>query len=234
MASADPPPHAHAWRRAALILLLCAAVAVIATLDVVHAPFVRLLAYAEHAIAARPIAGPALFVLIAALSGMLAFLSSAVIVPVAVYAWGPTRCALLLWLGWTLGGAFTYAAGRFLGRPLVGLLVPKELIARYERRIGRDTPFVLVMLFQLAMPSEVPGYILGVARYSFFRYLIVVILGELPFAFGTVWLGESFIRREVVPVLLIGAAAAAFSVTAYVLLHRRIHRHEAHDRQNMS
>lgn len=228
MTSADPSPptHAHVWRRAALILLLCAAIAVVATLDVVHAPITRLLAYTEHAVAARPIAGAVLFVLFAGLSGMVAFFSSAVIVPVAVYAWGPTRCALLLWLGWILGGALTYAAGRFLGRPVVGALAPKELVARYERRLGRDTPFVLVMLFQLAMPSEVPGYILGLARYSFLRYLAVVIVGELPFAFGTVWLGESFIRREVAPVMLLGAAAAAFSATAYVLLHRRIHRHD--------
>ena len=82
------------------------------------------------------------------------------------------------------------------------------------------------MLFQLAMPSEVPGYLLGLVRYSFLRYIVVVVAGELPFAFGTVWLGESFIRQEVLPVLLIGAAAAAFSATAYWLLHRRIHPHD--------
>lgn len=227
MSPADPPApsHAPAWRRAVVILLVCAAIAVVASLDVVHAPLTRLLAVTEQAITARPVAGGALFVLFAALSGMFAFFSSAVIVPVAVYAWGPTRCALLLWLGWTLGGAFSYTIGRYLGRPVIARLAKQEVLARYERRVTRDAPFVLVMLFQLAMPSEVPGYLLGLVRYSFLRYLAVVVVGELPFAFGTVWLGESFIKQEVLPVLLLGAAAAAFSATAYALLHRRMHRH---------
>lgn len=215
-------PGVPVWRRALGLLLVGGLIAAIAGSDVLHEPLARLLAVTERMIAASPIAGAGLFILFAALSGVLAFFSSAVIVPVAVHAWGPVRCALLLWLGWILGGACTYAIGRFLGRPVVGRLASRDLLDRYERKLGRDAPFGLVVLFQLAMPSEVPGYLLGLARYSFVRYIAVVAAGELPYALGTVLLGDSLVHRRVVPALLLGAAAALLSALAYARLHRRL------------
>ena len=56
--------------------------------------------------------------LLATASAMLAFLSSAIIVPIGVYAWGSVNCFLLLWIGWLLGGVLTYAIGYTLGRPV--------------------------------------------------------------------------------------------------------------------
>jgi uncharacterized membrane protein YdjX (TVP38/TMEM64 family) len=195
--------------------------AAIATSDAAYDLLMRLLAVTERVIAANPLAGAALFTLFAALSGMLAFFSSAVIVPVAVNAWGPTRSAALLWIGWVLGGACAYAIGRVLGRPMVNRLA-RDKLARYEQKIGREAPFGLVVLFQLALPSEVPGYILGLVRYSFLRYIIVVALGELPYAIGTVILGDSFLNRRVLPFIGLAALAALFSTWAYSRLHRRL------------
>lgn len=209
------------WSRIAVsVLLVGAAVAVVAT-DALHAPLVRLLGVTERAISANPLVGAALFVLFAALSGVLAFFSSAVIVPVAVHAWGMPRSAALLWIGWLLGGACTYALGRLIGRPLAGLVAPGKL-ARYERKITREAPFGLVVLFQMATPSEVPGYLLGMLRYSFLRYIVVVALGELPYAIGTVYLGESFIERRTLPFVILGLAAVTFGGFAYTRLHRRL------------
>lgn len=221
----SPSPEATAqpsvWRRVLIVLLLCGAIAIVAMSDALHGPLQRLLALTEQVIAANPVAGATLFVLFAALSGMLAFFSSAMIVPVAVYAFGPVHSAALLWLGWILGGALTYALGRWLGRPLVRRLTAKGL-DRYERRITRDTPFGLVALFQLAMPSEVPGYVLGLVRYSFPRYIAVVAAGELPYAIGTVILGESFIERRVLPFVVLGVGGALFSAWAYARFNRRL------------
>ena len=195
--------------------------AAIATSDAAYDLLMGLLAVTQRVIAANPLAGAALFMLFAALSGMLAFFSSAVIVPVAVNAWGPARSAALLWIGWILGGACAYAIGRVLGRPMVNRLA-RDKLARYEQKIGREAPFGLVVLFQLALPSEVPGYVLGLVRYSFLRYIIVVALGELPYAIGTVILGDSFLNRRVLPFIGLAALAALFSTWAYSRLHRRL------------
>jgi hypothetical protein len=75
------------------------------------------------------------------------------------------------------------------------------LFERGDRARRRDMPVRLVMLFQFALPSEVPGYLLGVVRYSFLRYIAVVAVGELPYAVGTVVLGTSFVQRRVLPFL---------------------------------
>ena len=50
----------------------------------------------------------ALFVLLAAISAVLAFFSSALLLPVAVFTWGSKVTFVLLWLGWLLGGIGTH------------------------------------------------------------------------------------------------------------------------------
>ena len=209
-------------RRITLVVALLGAAALIVSVDVLFSPLGRLLALTERLLAASPITGAALFIVFAALSGMIAFFSSTVIVPVAVHAWGPLRCAALLWLGWTLGAACTYTIGRHLGRPVVARLVPQAVLARYEQKASRELPFGLVMLFQLAMPSEVTGYLFGLVRYSFLRYMAVVALIELPYAAGTVMLGESFVRRQVLPFVIVGALGVLLSAWAYSRLHRKL------------
>jgi uncharacterized membrane protein YdjX (TVP38/TMEM64 family) len=108
---------------------------------------------------------------LSALAAMLAFVSSWVLVPFAVFTWGAPVALLLLWTGWLLGGAAMYAIGRFLGRPAVWWLVRSDSLVRYEQRFARHMPFYIVLLVQLSLPSEIPGYLLGLVRYSFVRYL---------------------------------------------------------------
>jgi uncharacterized membrane protein YdjX (TVP38/TMEM64 family) len=98
-----------------------------------------------------------------ALSAMIAFFSTAVITPIAVETWGAGASIALLWTGWMLGGVCAYGIGRSLGRPVVRALTSHDALDRFENRISSRAPFGLVLLFQLAMPSEVPGYVLGIA-----------------------------------------------------------------------
>lgn len=213
----------HLWRRVAATALVTAALVAIVTSDALHAAALELVGVASDLIARHPVAGRAVFVLFSAGAAMLAFVSSAVLVPVAVAAWGPVETALLLWLGWTLGGGVAYGLARGLGRPVVALLSSGTSLARWEARIPRDAPFGLVALFQLAMPSEVPGYVLGFARYPFGRYLLVLMAGELPWAIGTVAVGMGFLERRVGLLVAIGAVGVVVSLLAFRLLHRRLH-----------
>lgn len=219
---AAPRTGGSVWRRVLVLSALCGVVALLVSFDAVYSLLARLLTTTEQLLAADPVAGAALFVVFAALSGMLAFFSSAVLVPVAVHAWGPVYCAGLLWLGWILGGCCTYLIGRYLGRPVVRFLVPGAGLARLEQKVSREMPFGLVFLLQTAMPSEVPGYVLGLVRYRFLRYLVVLAIVELPYAIGTVILGDSFVRRQLLPFLVLGVAAALLSGFAYARLHRRL------------
>jgi uncharacterized membrane protein YdjX (TVP38/TMEM64 family) len=210
------------WRRGLLLVLLGVALALIASSDTLHGFLLQTLSEAQGFIATRPRLGAGLFVVLAALSAMLAFFSSAILVPVGIYAWGKTGCMLLLWTGWILGGVTAYTLARFLGRPVVARLLPRGALSRYEDRISGRTPFGLVLLFQLALPSEVPGYLLGLVRYRLWKYLAALALAELPYALGTVYLGASFLDRDLLVFFGLGLAGALSMAFAIRTLRRRL------------
>jgi uncharacterized membrane protein YdjX (TVP38/TMEM64 family) len=179
-----------------------------------HARLLELIAAAEGLIRVYPVWGMAVFVLLAAVSAMLAFISSAALIPVAIYAWGPTRCAALLWAGWFLGGVLAYIVGRFLGRPIVARLVRPATMARYEAYARRGAAFVPILLLQLAVPSDTAGYLFGMVRCPARIYLVALAVAEIPYAVGAVYLGTSFLERRLVPLLLLGAAGAVLGAVA--------------------
>ncbi|MFC5576877.1 TVP38/TMEM64 family protein [Lysobacter niabensis] len=212
----------HHWRRALGALLLCTLAVLLLSIDELFALLQQLLVAAEPQIAAHPVGGPLLFVALSALSAMLAFFSSALLVPVAVYHWGRLATMLMLWLGWMLGGACAYALGRFLGRPMVRGLSSARIADFYLRRLPAQIDFPVALLVQLAMPSELPGYLFGTLRVSFRRYLLVLALVEAPFAAGTVLLGDSLIQREGGAMLVLVVIGACISLLAVYRLHRKL------------
>jgi uncharacterized membrane protein YdjX (TVP38/TMEM64 family) len=211
------------WRRAIILALLCASLAAIAASESLHMALIEVLDESKALIEQHPVQGAWLFAALAALSAMLAFVSIAVLAPVAVYVWGEPLSVALLWAGWIVGGAAAYCIARFLGRPVVHWLTASAALTRVERRVSRHSSFSLVLLFQLALPSEIPGYVLGLVRYPFLRYLAAAALGELPYALATVYLGATFVEARSAMVLAIGLGLAAVSVSAFYLLRRRLH-----------
>jgi uncharacterized membrane protein YdjX (TVP38/TMEM64 family) len=187
-----------------------------------HGSLVRVFEEAGALFAAYPRAGMAAFVGLAALSALLAFFSSAALVPVGVVTWGSATTAVLLTAGWTLGGVAGYAAARWLGRAVLERVASLEALAPYEQRIGHDTPFGMVLLFQLALPSEIPGVVLGLARYPLLKYVAALALVEGPYAVATVWLGREFVARHVWPFLLVGGVGVAVGVAAMAAFRRRL------------
>ncbi|NVJ05759.1 TVP38/TMEM64 family protein [Myxococcus sp. AM001] len=219
----DPPGGLRAaWGRALLLGLLLAGLALLAASELFQSVLRRFLDAAAPVIAEHPFWGAVLFVLLSALSAMLAFFSSALLLPVALEAWGKLVCALLLWMGWMLGGACAYGIARAWGRPVIRRLTSTRLLSRYEERISRHSSFGLVLLFQLAVPSEIPGYVLGLARYGLRRYLRVLALAEFPYAVGTVYLGASVVERRPLVLLGLGVSGILFGVWAIHLLRRRL------------
>lgn len=217
-----PAQRGQVWRRAIILIVLCAVLAFLATSDLLHSALMSFLEASQSMIAHNPALGAVLFVVFSAVSAMFAFVSVAIIVPVAVFTWGEPLSILLLWSGWLLGGVLAYTIGRFLGRPVVRWLTASTGLQRLERLIQRDTPFALVLLFQLALPSEIPGYVLGLVRYSPARYLLSLALAELPYALATVHLGASFVERQGTVVLFMGLLLVLFSVVAFYVLRRKL------------
>jgi uncharacterized membrane protein YdjX (TVP38/TMEM64 family) len=163
------------------------------------------------------VAGAIVFVLASALSAVVFFFSTAVITPIAVEAYGPVPALGLLWLGWILGGMTTYGIGRRFGHRVVSWFIDPARLRDYELRARRFVSFRHVLLFQLAVPSEIPGYVFGLAGCRFRTFVVAMALAELPFAAGAVYLGESFLERNSVLTLGIGLTGVAF---AWVMFNR--------------
>lgn len=223
-------------RVAAAAALSALLVALVLVSEGVHRALLQGMQEAERIAAVHPVYAMALIVAFSAVAAMVAFVSSWVVVPFAVFTWGPTVALVLLWSGWLLGGAASYAIGRFLGRPAVRWLVPRRLLTRYEEHVSRHTPFSLVLLVQFVLPSEIPGYLLGLVRYSFGRYLVALGLVELAYGVVTVYVGRSVLERRIVPILAGLAALALAGAWAARMLPRRLARDassatDGHDEQ---
>lgn len=198
-------------RRLAILLVLVLVATAVAANGPLHRGALSVIALARPVLLEHPVAGAVLFVLLSAMSAVVFFFSTALITPVAVEAFGPLVTLLLLWLGWFLGGLTAYAIGRRFGHRVVGWFVEPQRLRDYERRARRVVSFRHVLLFQLAVPSEIPGYVLGLAHCRFRTFASAMALGELPFAAGAVYLGESFLERNSLLMLTIGITGIAFS-----------------------
>jgi uncharacterized membrane protein YdjX (TVP38/TMEM64 family) len=203
-------------------VLICTSVALLLSVDAVYGSLQQVLSAAEPLIAGHPYLGAVVFVVLAAVSAMLAFFSSALLLPAAVYAWGNTVTFGLLWFGWLLGGMCTYALGRGLRKPQGTVARTSRQLDFYVQRVRGDVTFTLVLLLHLAMPSEIPGYLCGYLGVRRSTYLAALALAELPYAFGAVMLGDGVVNRQIGWWVAFGMVGAAFSLCALWVLHRRL------------
>jgi len=197
-------------------------VALLLSVDEVYVSLQRALSAAEPLIAGHRYLGAVVFVLLAAISAILAFFSSALLLPAAVFAWGNTVTLGLLWLGWLLGGICTYALGRALRRPQGKAARTSSQFDFYLQRVPGDVTFALVLLLCLALPSEIPGYLCGYLGVRLRTYFAALALAELPYAIGAVLLGDGVVNRHIGLLVAFGLLGAALSLYALQVLHKRL------------
>jgi len=204
-------------RNIIVVGLVILAAGFIAASDALHDGTGEIMAWMQDAISQAPLLGIVGFVLLAMVSAMLAFFSSALLAPVAILAWGKPGTLALLWLGWLLGGIASFCIGRFLGRSVAAMLIGETKIAAWEEQINRRTGFLHILLFQTAVPSEIPGYVLGILHYRFLFYLIALAISELPYAVAVVYLGESFLEGESFIFIVAGGAAVLLGALIFLV-----------------
>lgn len=206
-------------RRVVVLLALLVGATFMTRLPGLHERIADALQFVAGLMAEHAVLGAFAFVAASALSAMLVFFSSVLLVPLGIELWGSAGCLLLLWAGWFLGGVLSYTIGRYFGRPAVESLVSRQRMLDLEQRIPTAHGFWSALMVQLAFPSDVAGYFFGLLRFPPAVYLAALACAEFPFAFGTVFLGTAFIEQAWAP-LLIGALFAGA-----VLLWQRRRRH---------
>ena len=156
--------------------------------------------WARSIIEANPVAGAAIFFVFSAISAMLAFASSTVLVPAANLVWGKPLSFLLLWGGWVAGAFAAYGIGR-VARPLLVRIGYKEKLAEYEQFVSKRMKFWAVLLFCFAVPSEIPGYVFGGLHYPLLKFITAMAIAEGVYALGVVIAGESLLTAQPLPLL---------------------------------
>lgn len=175
--------------------------------------------WAEDIMDAHPVIGAVVFFLISALSAMLAFASSTVLVPPANLVWGKLVTFLLLWSGWIVGAIAAFGVGN-LARPLLIHLGYRKKLEEYQQFVSKKMKFWAVLLFCLAVPSEIPGYLFGGAHYPFWKFLAAIAIAEAIYASGLVIAGESLVAGKpftilaTIGILIVIAASAGLALRA--------------------
>lgn len=211
------PSKLSANRHAIWFWLAAGTVAVLVALVALSPPF-KVLAdqaidWAQATMEQHPGAGALVFFLFSAVSAMLAFASSVVLVPPASAVWGKPLTVLLLWGGWMLGAAAAYGIGR-LAHPLLARSGYADKLAKYQDYVSRRMKFWAVLLFCIAVPSEIPGYLFGTMRYPFPKFLAAMAIAEGGYAFGIVVAGESLAVDRPLPFFIAVGVLAVVAVLA--------------------
>lgn len=208
-------------RRAIWFWLAVGTAAVLIALVVLSPPFKafadQAIAWARATIEQHPTAGAIVFFLFSAVSAMLAFASSVVLVPPASAVWGKPLTVLLLWGGWLLGAAAAYGIGR-LAYPLLARSGYADKLAKYQDYVSQRMKFWAVLLFCIAVPSEIPGYLFGTMHYPFPKFLAAIAIAEVGYAIGIVVAGESLAIDRPLPFFIAVGILAVVAVLAGLVL----------------
>lgn len=186
--------------------------------------------WAKDIMNAHPVTGAVVFFLFSAVSAMLAFTSSAVLVPPANLVWGKLVTFLLLWAGWLAGAIVAFGIGN-RARPLLVHLGYKDKLDEYQLFVSKRMKFWAVLLFCIAVPSEVPGYLFGGVGYPFLKFFAAIAIAESIYAFGLVVAGEHLLAAKPLPLAATVGILIVIALSAGMLLRTLKRRNQAATRQ---
>jgi len=160
-----------------------------------------------------------IFFILSMLSAMFMPLSNVPLVPFASMIWGNKITFILLLTGWLIGDIVSYVIGWFAGYPLVEKLIFFKNIQKYRRHLNPESEFSIVLLVRLVMPAEIPGYLLGIFKYHFGKYMIATFLSELPVAIITVFISEAVLQKKIaLSISLMVALILIFAISYSILM----------------
>lgn len=177
--------------------------------------------WASEVMSDHPVSGGIVFFVFAAVSAMLAFASSVVLVPPAVEAWGKPVTFVLLWGGYMAGAAVAYGIG-LLAHPLVVRMGYGKKLAEYKQFASKRMKFWTVLLFCFAVPSELPAYLFGGVHYPFWKFFAAMGIAEAVYGIGVVVAGESLLDANPTQVIItVVVLAAILGVAGWKLREQR-------------
>ena len=145
------------------------------------------------------------FVLIAALESVIAPLSIFPLVPLASSLFGWFLTAVLSMIGWTLGAFIAFKISRVYGKPLVKKLVSLKKIEDFEKKLPEEHLFLTIVLLRMFITVDFLSYALGLfSRIKTSTYMYATIIGLIPFAIVTSYLGSVPLSYQIAGIVIGG------------------------------
>jgi uncharacterized membrane protein YdjX (TVP38/TMEM64 family) len=92
-------------------------------------------------------------------------------------------------IGLTIGSVIAFGASRLIGRPLVKLVVSKQMLKKFHFLTERRGAVLALALFAIpGFPKDILSYLLGLSPMGFFTFVVVCTVGRIP---GTLMLSFS-------------------------------------------
>ena len=186
--------------------------------------YTRLIAILEARIRGEGLIAPLIFIVLAALAVMLSPFSVVPFSIIAISVWGKGVTLLYVIIGSLLGASAAYVIGAQAIYRLMKRLIPAHTIEKYSEVINDKSSFLLIELFFLAMPVEVPGYVLGVARYTYWKFILAAAIAYLLFETLAIYAGDAFLHKNVAVLGIFMALFVALFCVALFTLHKKIKR----------
>lgn len=175
-----------------------------------------------------PLLAVLVFIGLAVVAIIVSPFSSAPLIPLVIPVWGEELTIVLLVCGWLIGGIGAYIIGSVFGSPFFSETKTMQSIKYYQSRISGKTEFGLVMLFRFAIPSEIGGYVLGIIRYHFAKYIAVTLSYEIFSAVTLVYLSDAFISNNPFYfIVMLGLILGVMGASLYAL-RKKIKNHAPH------
>ena len=171
--------------------------------------------------------GILIFTGLAAASAILSPFSSVPLIPFAIEIWGKFQTIVMLQTGWLLGGFIAYHIGRYAGLPTIKALISIDKVEHYTKRLKGKNEFWYVLLFRYMLPSELGGYLLGLLRFNFWKYLAATLITELPFAIATVYMADAILERNLLMLIIWGITIILLVGLMYYLFKKHLKNHRS-------
>ena len=101
-------------------------------------------------------------------------------------------------------------------------MFPAEPLRKYETFFATSAQWRTILLFRIALQSELPSYVLGLVRYPLPRYIPIIMVAEAAFVLLEVYLGAAFLERNVLTFLGVLLTGVVLMVWAWRRLQREM------------
>ena len=150
-----------------------------------------------------PLTSALMVALLMGIATVIAPITLLPLIPLIAPILGPFTTGLACWAGWTLGSVIAFWIARHGGRPLLHKFVRMERLNALERRIPKQSHFLLIFALRLIIPVDILSYALGLfSSVRMSTYALASALGILWFSFALAYFGY-FVTNEGT-VLLVG------------------------------